>query len=113
MAIALLPNMRRAKARPRELFRQWLTPIFFDPVIRSSNDLPVLGWIGTHSTFPYLKTLFPVLQELAKTHRFKLRIVGAGKESVNIPGVEVENLEWKLETRSGRFSIFRHRTVSD
>ena len=57
----------------------------------------MLGWIGTHSTFPYLKTIFPVLQELAKTCRFRLRTVGAGEQLVNIPGVEVENLEWKLE----------------
>jgi glycosyltransferase involved in cell wall biosynthesis len=69
----------------------------FRPVHRMPQDLLVLGWIGTHSTFPYLKTIFPVLQELARTLRFKLRIVGAGEQRGNIPGVEVENLEWKLE----------------
>ncbi len=69
----------------------------FRPVQRIPQDRLVLGWIGTHSTFPYLKTIFPVLQELARTHRFKLKIVGAHKQTINIPGVEVENLEWKLE----------------
>ncbi|HZE63513.1 MAG TPA: glycosyltransferase family 4 protein [Pyrinomonadaceae bacterium] len=69
----------------------------FVPVPRSSNSPIVLGWIGTHSTFPYLGEIFPVLQELARTHRFRLRIVGAGTNAVNIPGVDVENLEWKLE----------------
>src|SRR6266498_347148 len=69
----------------------------FRPVQRIPQDRLVLGWIGTHSTFPYLKTIFPVLQELARTHRFKLKIVGAHKQTINIPGVEVENLEWKLD----------------
>src|ERR1051325_350453 len=57
----------------------------------------VLGWIGTHSTFPYLEAIFPVLQRLAANYSFRLKIVGAGKDSVTIPGVEVENLPWSLE----------------
>ena len=66
----------------------------------------VLGWIGTHSTFPYLRAVFPVLQDLAKTHRFKLRVVGAGTSTVSIPGVEVENLEWRLEREVEDFQSF-------
>ena len=69
----------------------------FVPAVRASSDVVVLGWIGTHSTFPYLKGIFPVLQELAKTYSFKLKIIGAGQPSVNIPGVQVENREWKLD----------------
>jgi glycosyltransferase involved in cell wall biosynthesis len=56
----------------------------------------VVGWIGTHSTFPYLQSIFPVLQDLAKTYRFRLKIVGAGRHEVIVPGLEVENLEWDL-----------------
>lgn len=63
----------------------------------TSNGPVVLGWVGSHSTFPYLRAIFPVLQDLAKVHRFKLKIVGAGVDEVSIPGVEVENLEWKLK----------------
>lgn len=66
----------------------------------------VLGWIGTHSTFPYLETIFPVLQNLAREHHFLLKIVGAGKQEVTIPGVEVENLEWKLEREILDFQSF-------
>jgi glycosyltransferase involved in cell wall biosynthesis len=69
----------------------------FRPVTKAPSDLLVLGWIGTHSTFPYLERIFPVFQDLARTHRFKLKIVGAGTKEVNVPGVAVENLEWKLE----------------
>ena len=78
----------------------------FRPAHRMPQDQLVLGWIGTHSTFPYLKTVFPVLQELATTHRFKLRIIGAGQQKVNIPGIEVDNLEWKLEREVEDFQSF-------
>ena len=78
----------------------------FTPVRRMPKGTLVLGWIGTHSTFPYLKTLFPILQKLATTHSFKLRIIGAGEDSVSIPGVEVENLTWKLEREVEDFQSF-------
>ena len=47
----------------------------------------MLGWIGTHSTFPYLRAIFPVLQDLAKTHRFRIKIVGAGTDEAVFPAL--------------------------
>lgn len=70
---------------------------------KAAGEPVVLGWVGTHSTFPYLEAIFPVLQKLAERHRFKLLIVGSGKAKVTIPGVEVENLEWKLEREVADF----------
>ncbi|MEP6922644.1 MAG: glycosyltransferase family 4 protein [bacterium] len=61
-----------------------------------NNDVPVIGWIGTHSTFAFLETILPVLQDLARTHRFRLKIVGAGRDRIELSGVEVENLPWEL-----------------
>lgn len=61
------------------------------------NEIPVIGWIGTHSTFRVLEGFFPVFQELARHHKFRLKIVGSGRDEVKIEGVEVENLEWSLE----------------
>lgn len=79
----------------------------FLPVAHETRHDPVvLGWIGTHSTFPFLEMLFPVLKELARTHSFKLKLVGTGKDEVAIPGVEVENLEWKLEREIEDFQSF-------
>ncbi|HKB66965.1 MAG TPA: glycosyltransferase family 4 protein [Pyrinomonadaceae bacterium] len=78
----------------------------FVPSSHMSGGPLVLGWIGTHSTFPYLRAVFPVLQDLAKTHPFKLKIVGAGTSTVSIPGVEVENLEWRLEREVEDFQSF-------
>ena len=69
----------------------------FVPKPHKSDGPVVLGWIGTHSTFPYLRAIFPVLQDLAKSHRFKITIVGAGTDEVCLAGIEVENLEWNLK----------------
>jgi glycosyltransferase involved in cell wall biosynthesis len=61
------------------------------------DDLPVLGWVGSHSTYPFLDALKPVLQQLAKTHPFRLKVVGSGEPGIELPGVEVENVPWTLE----------------
>jgi glycosyltransferase involved in cell wall biosynthesis len=68
----------------------------FRPVERR-NDVPVIGWIGTHSTFPFLESIFPILTELARKHRFELKIVGTGRDRVDVKGVEVLNLPWSLD----------------
>src|SRR5690606_20903324 len=68
----------------------------FAPVERQ-NDPPVIGWVGTHSTYPSLEWLFPVFRRLAETYKFKLKIVGAGREPGDIEGVEAEWLPWSLE----------------
>lgn len=76
----------------------------FRPVAKAESDLPViLGWIGTHSTFPYLKSIFPVLSDLGRQHRIRLKVVGAATSEVEIPGVEVESLPWRLDREVADF----------
>jgi glycosyltransferase involved in cell wall biosynthesis len=76
----------------------------FRPRARVATQGPVvLGWIGTHSTFPFLESIFPALTRLARAHDFLLKIVGAGKESVSIPGVRIENEPWKMEREVADF----------
>jgi len=69
----------------------------FRPTLDKHQDQLVLGWIGTHSTFPFLESIFPALQRLATDHTFTLKVVGAGTRAINLPGVEVETLPWKLD----------------
>jgi glycosyltransferase involved in cell wall biosynthesis len=63
---------------------------------------PVVGWIGTPTTVPYLRSLDAVLQEVARTHPFVLRVCGAGGD-VKIPGVTVQNTPWTLD---GEVALF-------
>jgi len=77
-------------------------PNVFVPV-EKDNSVPVIGWIGTHSTFPFLESLFPVLTRLAASHKFVLKIVGAGIDKVNIDGVDVINLPWDADREIADF----------
>ena len=87
----------KSKGRPTVVIPTVVDTTEFRPLAESkSADVPVIGWIGTHSTFAYVKSIFPVLERLAREHRFRLRLVGTGVDTVTISGVEVENLPWKL-----------------
>jgi glycosyltransferase involved in cell wall biosynthesis len=70
--------------------------VFTPGADRVDHSTLTIGWMGTHSTYPYLRTLLPLFRTLAARHRFRLRIVGAGKEEI-IPGVDAEFLPWRLE----------------
>jgi len=63
----------------------------------ATHRFPVtIGWVGSHSTDPYLDRLLPVFEKLGRMHRFRLKIIGAGRE-FKVPGVEVLNVPWSLE----------------
>jgi glycosyltransferase involved in cell wall biosynthesis len=57
---------------------------------------PVVGWIGSPTTFHYLESIAPLLQDVATRHRFVLRVSGAGKP-VRFPGVSVQEEPWSLD----------------
>lgn len=70
----------------------------FKPVSsRDPNRKLVIGWIGSHSTSPYLDSLRGVFQRLSEKYSFVLKIVGAGREIV-FPGVEMVERPWSLES---------------
>lgn len=69
----------------------------YTPRAQSNENELTVGWIGTHSTFAYWRTLLPVFRRLAQTHRFRLRIIGGRVEDVSVDGVQVESLPWSLD----------------
>jgi len=72
------------------------TDRFRPPAAPAERPIPVIGWIGSHSTYPYLESILPALERLARAHRFRLRVIGSGREAVRIPGVSVECEAWSL-----------------
>ncbi|HYU77379.1 MAG TPA: glycosyltransferase [Vicinamibacterales bacterium] len=60
-----------------------------------SDEPPVIGWIGSPTTFAYLEGLTPVLRKLATRRRFVLKVSGAGRP-VSFPGLEVADVPWSL-----------------
>lgn len=78
----------------------------FRPAERRSSDGPVvLGWIGTHSTYPYLESIFPALQRLAEKYKFRLKVVGAGKDEISLRGIEVDNPPWMMAREIEDFQL--------
>jgi len=71
--------------------------------VKSNNSKPVIGWIGTHSTYPFLENIFRVFERLAQNYDFKLLIVGSGETAPAISGIEVESRPWTLETEVSDF----------
>ncbi len=69
----------------------------FAPRCGPHAGIPTIGWIGTHTTYPFLRSLFPVFERLAREHRFRLLIVGSGESRIDIAGVEVISRLWHLD----------------
>ena len=72
--------------------------------IPDPGSRPVVGWIGSPTTASYIRGLAPVLQRVAAQHPFVLNVSGTG-EPVTMPGVRVDNPEWKL---SSEIELFRN-----
>ena len=63
------------------------------------NEIPVIGWIGTHSTYPFLERLLPLFDQLAREHHFRLTIIGSGR-------VSIDTRPWSLDAEGEDFRSF-------
>jgi glycosyltransferase involved in cell wall biosynthesis len=62
---------------------------------RPDNPRPVVGWSGSATTVPYLRTLGPVLRRLRERQDFELRVIGG---ELGIDGVPVCCKPWRPDT---------------
>jgi len=78
----------------------------FVPNTRSRKldpERPLVGWIGSPTTVPYLLSLEDVLTRMAQDQPFTLRVSGAGR-TLKFPGVVVDNVPWTLEQEVSLFN---------
>lgn len=72
--------------------------------------VPVVGWVGSHSTAPYLRALAPQLAALAERGlRFVFRTVGAPDDSelrLLLGPVEWQRRPWSLEAEAAEVAAF-------
>ncbi len=62
----------------------------------ADQEIVTIGWSGSFSTVQHLDTIRDVLQELAKTEQFRLRVIGT--PTYELRGVNVEAIQWRSET---------------
>ena len=70
----------------------------YAPRPRPANPRPVIGWTGSHTTWPHLLTVRDALVRLRREVDFELRVVGAGP--VSLPGLDVTSVTWRAETEA-------------
>jgi glycosyltransferase involved in cell wall biosynthesis len=75
----------------------------FQPRANVGSGVPVVGWIGTHSTYPYLERLFPIFEKLRRETAFRLMITGSGRTQIDIPGVQTDLRPWRLDSEVADF----------
>src|SRR5262249_4606734 len=67
------PHNSRVEILPTAIDTDRFAPRDFD---KERNPRPVIGWVGSQPTTPYLESLYPVIQRLAQSHDFVFRVIG-------------------------------------
>jgi glycosyltransferase involved in cell wall biosynthesis len=75
------------------------TNIYLPRIDYQLNDIPILGWSGSHSTSKYLKLLEPVFLELLKKE-IPFQILIIGDENFHFSDIKIpyKAIPWNLET---------------
>jgi glycosyltransferase involved in cell wall biosynthesis len=72
------------------------TDVYPPPPTPPNGGAPVIGWIGSFSTWQYMQPLVPLLEELVASGRARVRIVGAGATAGAYPAFEM--VDWSEAT---------------
>ena len=84
--------VRRTQQLPTPVDTQHFTPH------RKAESAPiVIGWIGSHSTAPYLTLVREALQRLQLEMGEQLRLVFIGAGNFRVPDLDAEYQTWRLE----------------
>jgi glycosyltransferase involved in cell wall biosynthesis len=69
----------------------------YRPAAKKPELPPVIGWIGSPSTWSYVRPLLPLLQNLVDSGRARVKVVGAGAKAAadSFPGLEL--VDWSEE----------------
>lgn len=73
-------------------------------VAKEPHGKIIIGWIGSPSTFKYVKPIFPVFEEIAKKYPIEVHIVGA-KEDVSV-SFPIRFVPWSEETEVDSITRF-------
>lgn len=82
------------------------TPVDTDrlyPVSRANEGAVTLGWIGSHSSAPYLRLLDSVLPRLASRYDLRLKVVGGEYHCAH---ARVSTHEWRLDREAADLHSF-------
>lgn len=63
------------------------------------NEITTIGWTGSHSTIPFLKSLTPVLQKVAQQRKIRLLVIA--DQSFEMEGVPTTFIPWSRATEVG------------
>jgi glycosyltransferase involved in cell wall biosynthesis len=66
----------------------------YTPAPKSTAGLPVIGWIGSPSTWRYVRPLVPLLEELVTSGHARVKVVGAGTAATSDGFRGLELVEW-------------------
>ena len=80
------------------------TEVFRPQTERPQSAPPVVGWVGSHSTYPFLERILPALSTVAASHPFRLLVVGSGVAAPQIPGLVVDYRPWSLNRELADFT---------
>lgn len=61
-----------------------------------------IGWIGSSTTSKYLSEVRPAIEQLARTHRFRMKVVGAGNHQLGW-ACQLDQQPWDLASEAEEF----------
>lgn len=64
------------------------------PSRKKKGPVPVIGWLGTPSTWPYVRPMLPLLRDLVSAGRARFLAIGSGHASEEDRGGRIEFRDW-------------------